>query len=140
VLRDLNVQGEMTLHNIWSSSLTVYPALAVVTLLLCVLPLANRFSLSARKLMQALQFPVAAAVYGWLFVAFAALYITIGIRLGIPTPLPITWYGWPRHIDEEYLEFCIAAAFLAIAVGGWRLQVAGRDTVEDVGQVPTSLE
>ncbi len=120
-LRDINVQGELTLHNIWSTSLTTYPALLVTAVLLCLLPLLAQYNYKARSILQAFQFPVAAAIYGYLYVATVAAYFAIGFRLGVPTPIPISWHGISFHIDEEYLELFISCLFVTASLGSWRL-------------------
>ncbi len=122
-LKRINVQDELTLHNIWSISLTVYPALFVTSTLLCFFPLLNQNAPKIRLFLSSFQIPIAAVVYGYWYIVLVVTYLTIGFRLGTPTPLPIAWYDVPPHIDDEFLEFFIGYLFLTVSLGLWRIKL-----------------
>ena len=134
-LAAINVQGELTLHNVYSNSLFVYPGLAVTAALLCILPLLHAYSPNVRRILDALQFPVAslacAALYG-----FAVLcYAIVGLMLGTPTPLPINWSDHLPHYDDEMLELLISALFAIQSIVSWRLRVGEAESeISRVGE------
>lgn len=121
LIRDLNVQDEFTLHNIWSISLFTYPALAFTTTVLFIVPILHRLSSRAGRLLDLLQFPAPPLRYAGLYALACAAYVAIGVRLGTPSPLPISWGGVAPNIDDEYLEFAIAFLFFILAITGWRV-------------------
>lgn len=126
-LAAVNVQGEFTLHNVWSNSLFVYPGLSVTAMMLCVLPLLHRYNAPLRRLMDALEFPVAPPLAAGLY-GFAVLcYAIAGLALGTPTPLPINWSDHLPHYDDELLEFLISALFAIHAAGFWRIALPAPD-------------
>jgi hypothetical protein len=122
-LQQINIQNELTLHNIWSISLTTFPALFVTTTLLCFFPLLNRYSPRARRYLSAIQFPVAAFEFAILYIAMVIVYFIIGFRLGTPMPLPISYKGLPSGIDDEFMEFFISYLFLSASVTYWRIDL-----------------
>lgn len=122
-LAAVNVQGEFTLHNVYSNSLFVYPGLAVTAALLFVLPLAHRHSPALRRLLDAAEFPVAPLRSAALYAFAAGCYAVTGLALGTPTPLPINWSDHLPHYDDELLEFLIAALFFVHAAGFWRIDL-----------------
>ncbi|NBC88704.1 MAG: hypothetical protein GVX90_04290 [Alphaproteobacteria bacterium] len=124
-LAAVNVQGEFTLHNVWSNSLFVYPGLAVTAALLFVLPLLHRHNAVIRRLLDALEFPVAPVSSSALYGLAAACYAVAGLALGTPTPLPINWSNHLPHYDDEMLEFLISALFAIQALGSWRIAATG---------------
>lgn len=126
-LEAVNVQGEFTLHNIYSISLFTYPALATTAMLLLVAPLLRGRSRRARRIFDALELPVAPPVCACLYGVMIAAYLAVGIALGTPTPLPITYSEYVPHFDDEMLEFLIAALFTVFALSNWRLQVPEKD-------------
>ncbi|QIQ86872.1 MAG: hypothetical protein G9473_09380 [Erythrobacter sp.] len=121
-LAAVNVQGEFTLHNVYSNSLFVYPGLAVTAALLFVLPLAHRHAPALRRLLDALEFPVAPVRSAALYAFAAGCYAVTGLALGTPTPLPINWSDHLPHYDDELLEFLIAALFFVHAASFWRIE------------------
>ncbi len=125
-LEAVNVQGEFTLHNIYSISLFTYPALAVTATLLLIAPLMRARSKSARRFFDAFEVPVAPPVSAALYAALFAAYVVVGLRLGTPTPLPISYSQYAPHYDDEMMEFLIAALFTVFAVTNWRLRLPGR--------------
>ncbi|MBO6768460.1 MAG: hypothetical protein JJ901_09205 [Erythrobacter sp.] len=124
-LAAINVQGEFTLHNVYSNSLFVYPGLAVTAALLFVLPLLHAHQPLCRRLLDALEFPVASVSCAWLFGLSVVCYGIVGLTLGSPTPLPINWSEFLPHYDDEMLEFLVSALFAIQSVAGWRLSLRG---------------
>lgn len=122
-LEGINIQGEMTLHNIWSISLFQYPALLVTTMLLCVLPLAHVRSARWRDLMNATQFPVAPVSAAKAYGVAILSYFVIGFAMGSPTPLPFSWGDFIPSVDDEYLEFYLSFLFMIYACAGWRIRL-----------------
>lgn len=122
VMKGINIQNEITLHNIWSISLTTYPALTVVSCLLFIFPLMNRYGPQYQRLFSALQFPLTPFPIAMCYLAVVLAYVIIGLRLGTPTPLPISFYGVMPSADDEILEFFISMQFFITAIGGWRLK------------------
>lgn len=120
-LATINVQGEFTLHNLYSNSLFVYPGLAVVAALLGLLPLLHRKSALFRRLLDALEFPVAPLSTAWFFALVLACYSATGLILGSPTPLPINWSNHLPHYDDEMFEFLVAGLFAIQSLAGWRI-------------------
>ncbi|MEE4206185.1 MAG: hypothetical protein V2I39_07830, partial [Erythrobacter sp.] len=120
-LAAVNVQGEFTLHNVWSNSLFVYPGLAVTAALLFVLPLLHRHHLVMRRMLDALEFPVAPLRAAALYAFAAGCYAVTGLALGTPTPLPINWSDHLPHYDDELFEFLISALFAIHAASFWRI-------------------
>lgn len=130
MLKGVNVQGELTLHNIWSISLTTYPALFVVTTLLCLIPFLNQYSPRYRRFFRAIQFPVTQLSVAKLFLFVTIAYFVIGFRLGTPTPLPISFYGVMPSADDEILEFFIAFMFFVSAFSHWRITGLGQTAAD----------
>lgn len=122
-LAAINVQNEFTLHNVYSNSLFVYPGLAVTAMLLFVAPLLRGLNPRARRIFDALEFPVAPLACAILYAIAVFAYAVVGLRLGTPTPLPINWSDHLPHFDDEMLEFLISALFAVFAVSNWRLLV-----------------
>jgi len=120
-LEVVNVQGEFTLHNVYSNSLFVYPGLAVTALLLFVAPLLRARSKRARQFLDAFEFPTAPPSCAWLYGLAVIAYALVGLRLGTPTPLPINWSNHLPNFDDELLEFPIALLFATYALSHWRL-------------------
>ncbi len=133
-LAAMNVQGEFTLHNIYSISLFTYPALAVTAMLLFVAPLSYRVSSAARRIVDGLELPVAPPVCALLYGVMIFAYIAVGLRLGTPTPLPISYSDYAPHYDDEMLEFLIATLFTVFALSNWRLR-----TREPEGVIASSV-
>ncbi|KPP89771.1 hypothetical protein SAMN04515621_2920 [Erythrobacter sp. HL-111] len=133
-LAAVNVQGEFTLHNVWSNSLFVYPGLAVTAVLLFVLPLVHRHVPTMRRLLDALEFPVAPPLAAGLYAFAVACYAVTGLALGTPTPLPINWSDHLPHYDDELLEFLIAALFAIQAGSLWRIALPGGEAEVRQGQ------
>lgn len=129
-LESMNVQGEFTLHNLYSNSLFVYPGLAVTAILLFVLPLLNRYSPIARQILRGIGMPVAPFACAVLYGVALVTYGLVGLRLGTPTPLPINWSDHHPHFDDEMLEFLISLLFAIYALTNWRIVVVPRATVE----------
>ncbi len=120
-LEQINIQNELTLHNIWSISLTTFPALFVTTTLLVFFPLFNRYSARARRYLSAVQFPAAAFEFAFLYAAMVVVYFIIGFRLGTPFPLPVSYKGLPSGVDDEFMEFFISYLFLVASLTYWRI-------------------
>ncbi|MEC9109107.1 MAG: hypothetical protein VX390_01125 [Pseudomonadota bacterium] len=99
----------------------VYPGLAVVAALLCLLPLIQRKSALFRRLFDALEFPVAPLSTAWFFALVLACYSATGLILGSPTPLPINWSNHLPHYDDEMFEFLVAGLFAIQSLAGWRM-------------------
>jgi hypothetical protein len=129
-LATVNVQGEFTVHNIYSISLVTYPALAVTAMLLFVAPLLYGKSAAVRRIAQGLELPVAPPVCAKLYGLMILAYFAVGLRLGTPTPLPITYSGFAPHFDDEMMEFLISALFAVFALSGWRLRPAAHSGAE----------
>lgn len=132
-LAAVNVQGEFTLHNVYSNSLFVYPGLAVTALLLFVLPLLRARSERARQILDAFEFPTAPLACAWLYGLAVLAYAVVGLRLGTPTPLPINWSDHLPHYDDEMLEFLISLLFATYALSHWRVLIP-RKQAQDVAQ------
>ncbi|HIP72809.1 MAG TPA: hypothetical protein EYH05_15625 [Anaerolineae bacterium] len=130
-LEQINIQNELTLHNIWSISLTTFPALFVTTTLLVFFPLFNRYSTRARKYLSAIQFPTAAFELAFLYVAMVVVYFIIGFRLGTPLPLPISYKGLPSGVDDEFMEFFISYLFLVASFTYWRIDLRRAQHVKE---------
>jgi hypothetical protein len=122
-LAAINVQEEFTLHNIYSISLFTYPALATTAMLLLVAPLLRANSAEARRFLDAFEFPVAPRLSAILYGAMLAAYLVVGLRLGTPTPLPISYSTYVPHFDDEMMEFLVAALFTVFALSNWRLKL-----------------
>ena len=122
-LAAINVQEEFTLHNIYSISLFTYPALATTAMLLLVAPLLRARSAEARKILDAFEFPVAPSASAILYGVMVAAYLAVGLRLGTPTPLPISYSQYVPHFDDEMMEFLVAALFTVFALTNWRLKL-----------------
>lgn len=122
-LAAVNVQGEFTLHNVYSNSLFVYPGLAVTAMLLFVLPVLRALSGRARNILDAFEFPTAPLASAWLYGVAVIAYLVVGLRLGTPTPLPINWSDHLPHFDDEMLEFLISLLFATYAISHWRLLI-----------------
>ncbi|MDQ4087640.1 MAG: hypothetical protein M3177_06495 [Pseudomonadota bacterium] len=125
-LVEINVQEEFTLHNIYSISIFTYPALATTAMLLFVAPLLSGTSADARRIFRAFELPVAPPVCAILYGVMIAAYLAVGLRLGTPTPLPISYSEYVPHFDDEMLEFLIAALFTTFALSNWRWRLPGR--------------
>jgi hypothetical protein len=123
----INVQEEFTLHNIYSISLFTYPALATTAMLLLVAPLLRSRSPSARRIFDAFELPVAPPACADLYGVMIVAYLVVGLRLGTPTPLPLTYSKYVPHFDDEMMEFLISAMFMVFAVTNWRLQLPAKD-------------
>lgn len=138
-LKAINVQGEFTLHNIYSISLFTYPALATTAMLLLVAPLLSRFSAGARRIFDAMELPVAPPLCAVLYGLMLTAYFIVGFRLGTPTPLPISYSKYVPHFDDEMMEFLISVLFTVFAVSNWRFQLPGTREAEgsrSAGSVP----
>ncbi len=122
-LAAINVQEEFTLHNIYSISLFTYPALATTAMLLLVAPLLRANSADARRFFDAFEFPVAPRLSAILYGVMIAAYLVVGLRLGTPTPLPISYSTYVPHFDDEMMEFLVAALFTVFALSNWRLKL-----------------
>lgn len=135
-LAAVNVQGEFTLHNVYSISLFTYPALATTAMLLFVAPLLQGTNSQVRRVFQALELPVAplacAILYGFMICA----YLIVGLRLGTPTPLPISYSSYVPHFDDEMLEFLISALFSVFALTNWRLRLPSEEGAIHVRSSP----
>lgn len=125
-LAAINVQEEFTLHNIYSISLFTYPALATTAMLLLVAPLLRARSAEGRRILDAFEFPVAPRASAILYGVMIAAYFAVGLRLGTPTPLPISYSQYVPHFDDEMMEFLVAALFTVFALSNWRLRLPGR--------------
>ena len=131
-LAAVNVQGEFTLHNVYSISLFTYPALATTAMLLFFAPLLQSTSPDARRIFDAFGLPVAPPVSAILYGVMITAYLVVGFRLGTPTPLPITYSSYAPHYDDEMLEFLISALFAVFALSNWRLRLPnGREPTWD---------
>lgn len=122
-LAALNVQGEITLHNLWSTSINQALGLGVTFVLLVLLPLLYRFWPTGRKLVNGLGLPVAPTSTVALYAAGVIAAVVIGTHLGTLGIGPRSLYGLQPHFDDEYLEFFLAFLFFTVAVGGSRLEL-----------------
>jgi hypothetical protein len=122
-LAAVNVQGEFTLHNIYSISMFTYPALATTAMLLFVAPLLQGLSPDLRRIVRAFELPVAPTVCAALYGVAVSAYLAVGLHLGTPTPLPLSYSEHAPHYDDEMLEFLVAALFTVFAVTSWRLRL-----------------
>jgi len=89
---------------------------------LLVFPLMNRYGAQYRRLFSVLQFPLTPFPIALSYLASVIAYAIIGIHLGTPSPLPISWHGVMPSADDEILEFFISFQFFVVAVGGWRIK------------------
>jgi hypothetical protein len=122
-LAEINVQEEFTLHNIYSISLFTYPALATTAMMLLVAPLLNGLNPHVRRFVVAFELPVAPLVCALLYVVMIVAYLAVGLRLGTPTPLPISYSDYVPHFDDEMMEFLVSALFTVFALSNWRLRL-----------------
>jgi hypothetical protein len=127
-LAAVNVQEEFTLHNIYSISIFTYPALATTAMLLLVAPLLQGLSADARRIFHAFELPVAPLRCAILYGVMIAAYLVVGLKLGTPTPLPISYSDYVPHFDDEMMEFLISALFTVFALTNWRIGLPGRDS------------
>jgi len=118
-LKRINVQGELSMHNIYSTSITQYFALCFVSIIFIVLPLANTISKKIKRILLAFEFPVLNMRFVFLSLISALMYILIGLRLGNLGIGPFTKYGIAPHLDDEYLEFFISGLSLLSALSDW---------------------
>lgn len=120
-LDGLNVQGEITLHNVWSTSINQALGLLVTFVLLVALPLSYRHSRLLRRLADQAGVPVAPTSTAGLYLMAAVAAGVIGVQLGTLGIGPRSLYGLQPHFDDEYLEFFLSCLFLVVSAGGWRL-------------------
>ncbi len=122
-IRELNVQGEITLHNLWSNTLNQLAAILVASTLLYFLPLASFLSPRLRRAVEGLGIPIVRIRYAAMFALGYASYLFVGWNIGT---FGIGRYRFdptvPRHADDELLEFVICMLFFALAASGWRLR------------------
>ena len=135
-LAAVNVQGEFTLHNVYSISLFTYPALATTATLLFVVPSLQALNPQVRRVFRALELPVAPLSCAILYGLMICAYLIVGFRLGTPTPLPISYSGYVPHFDDEMLEFLISALFSVFAVTNWRLRLPSEEGAISVRSSP----
>lgn len=122
-LAAINLQGEFTLHNIYSISMFTYPALATTAMLLFVAPLMQGLSPDVRRIIHAFELPVAPLACALLYGVAVCVYLVVGLHLGTPTPLPLSYSEYAPHYDDEMLELLVAALFTVFAVSNWRLRL-----------------
>ncbi|HWT11992.1 MAG TPA: hypothetical protein VN231_04500 [Allosphingosinicella sp.] len=135
----VNLQSEFTLHNIYSISIFTYPALATTTLLLFVAPLLEGRSPDFRRIFHAFELPVAPLVCAGLYIVMVAAYLVVGMSLGTPTPLPISYSNHAPHYDDEMLEFLIAALFTVFALSNWRWRLPEQRRTRGAGRTGLAL-
>lgn len=120
-LATLNVQGEINLHNVWSTSINEALALLVTFTLLVVVPLVYRFVPLARRLVDSVGLPVAPTYMPLLYGVALLAAAVIGVHLGTLGPGPRSRYGLQPNFDDEYLEFFLSCLFFIASASGWRL-------------------
>lgn len=119
VLSMANRQGEFNIHNVYSTSLTQYCALLVVSTLLLFLPVLEHTSPKMRRVFSAICYPVAPLRYAFLYLLVVGLWIWLGLRWQTVGFLPDQGGSVAPNTDDEFYEFFVGALFFILAITSW---------------------
>ena len=117
-LTKVNVQNEMTLHNIGSISIFSNAFfLATLVFFLCIPILAGRY-VQLNKYLYFYSFPISNRFVIYVFLMSLSIWIIIGIRFGTLGFHPFSFYDqkYYTQMDDEIFEFLAAYSFFAFSL------------------------
>ncbi|MBN2070323.1 MAG: hypothetical protein JW814_02610 [Candidatus Krumholzibacteriota bacterium] len=118
ILREVNVQRELTLHNIESVSIFSNAFFLLTVIFFLVVPwFAKKYS-QVRKLLYFIHFPVSTRFIVYIFIVTLFAWILVGLRFGTLGFHPFSFYpaAYYTQMDDELFEFLAAFSFFSFSI------------------------
>jgi len=118
LLKEVNVQNEITLHNIGSISVFSNIFFVIcVTFFLCVPFLAQKYN-RIRDIFYYVDFPVPNRFATYIFIVTLLVWVCIGVRFGTLGFHPFSLFEeqYYTQMDDEIFEFFAAYTFLCFSI------------------------
>lgn len=118
LIKSMNVQDEMTLHNMGSISVFSNAFLLATIAFFLLIPRLVQQSIRARRVFHFIHFPIPNRFTTGVYISSMIVWVFLGVRFGTLGFHPFSWL--PEHyynqMDDEAFELLIAYAFLCFSI------------------------
>lgn len=115
-LKSINVQGEITLHNIGSTSIFSNAFFLLTLLFFIVIPLLAKEHDNIKTYLHHYSIPIPNRFVVYIFFIILFIWLFIGIRFGTLGFHPFMLFHYKSQMDDEIFEFLASYSFFAFSI------------------------